>query len=296
MAHPYSMLQTATGKTLPAELFLQTVTCLGYHPGMIETFGVISKTIRELLLQYQYSISRELASPCASHVSKPYIRSSSPDRSLLSNGTYPWLDELHARSLIVPRLQERRLLSDKEFTIYLNRQVMGTDHAKFLSILYDISDSIPGQSLREAQEAWLASSQRSKEELAYLYAMLFVIGSRWRHLQFGFPVSLGLDDGPISLDEEGAQHEVECVYRECAVIYGPCFLQASMAQDRAWFQEVMREGFQDLRSFENSLDGSPRASLQALIAREFCKLAECQPHEVWISIWKILEVPKEKNP
>lgn len=280
------MLQTSTGKTLPPELFLQTVSCMKYYPGMIEAIMRISPTLRELLSNYQHSMSRQLATHLSYHSSASYIRSSSPSRSLLSHSTFPWLHELHSRSITISRLRQSHLLSRAMSRTDKCARINPCNQIRFLSILYEISDHGAGQigdhAQRDAQEAWIASSQRTLEELAFLHAMLHILSDCWR--QMGGQIEI-----PDELDSPFEQEE-ECVYRECALVYGPYFLDASLG-DQPWYQKVMSDGIKDLRSFERRSNDDRkhfRGSLQGRIARRICELAECAWEEVWTSIWRVL--------
>lgn len=260
----------------------------------------------------------------------PWIRSSSPDRSRILNSTYPWLDELHARWLAMPMLETGQLLCGNNYIDTLGNKKELYIRRRILELLYEFSDlgaqrythnhsgdEWNSNALRLAREAWIVSEHRSKEDLAILYIMIYVIGDRWRTTRdkqltaqtFASysNVSSSEQERDDSIDtysrhlgstseatlaSEGQQREEDCVYRECCLMYGPYFLQASISskeKDVAFFTKAMSLGLRHLRCFEEGRTKEESGSLQALIVQRFCDMVGCNITEGWEEVFEFID-------
>jgi len=92
--------------------------------------------------------------------------------------------------------------------------------------------------------------------------------------------------------ESARQREEECILRECMLMYGPFLLKASISVEgkyRDWFEEVMAEGLNELRSFEEGRFHDCKGSLQGVIMRRFCELVGCDRMDGWLEVWRVID-------
>lgn len=245
----------------------------------------------------------------------------SAKQPILKPHTYPWLENVSARSLLY-----KQCLSTIEIHHYSIRDipafkdVVFCDECARLSLdplwnvtvksLFNISDAWHGGQPNNIDKCRLIlAKDLDLKALVSLFSIMNLLAAEW----------VSFTCGGVVVDDT---LELECVYRELLLKHGPYFLWASRnphgSKEQMWVRDLVWKGWEALKFYETgevvastfgknqkkiSHAGEPKSdrqsevreptcvtlpSLHSILLRELCKKAGCTMQTLWDAVHDLL--------
>ena len=203
-----------------------------------------------------------------------------PQPRLLQPRTYGWVSELHYRKVFIDTLKKHPFQNTVKnrlpsFITWQQPNLcqtcigrsMEASICSIMDILYDITDLRWPNSTEESQKKFIESL--CFNDLAFLYVITYTVAEEY--------------DYPI-VPPRWSALELQCVFREAVLTYGPFFILASIGNNaqRNWVAGQIQRGLQEIGVCETVHDSDImpiQPSVQRTLLQSLCQTAKCYIYE-----------------
>jgi hypothetical protein len=199
---------------------------------------------------------------------------------LLQPRTYGWVSELHYRKFFIEAVKKHPFQNKVK-----NRlpgcvawpqpnicqtcvdKTMEASICYVMDVLYDITDLRWPNSTDEVQKKFIENL--SFNDLAFLYVITCTVAEEYEYL--------AVPPGRSVL-------ELQCVFREAVLTYGPFFIWASIGNNaqKDWVAGQIQRGLREIGDYEtvHNSDIMPiQPSIQRTLLQSLCQTAKCYSYE-----------------